>query len=409
MKVLIINTSESNGGAAKAANRLHKGLRKIGVESFMLVRYRQSDDPYVIAIADNPVFRIIEILRKKLDALPKIFYPSIKHIPWSLNWLPNPFLFYYIRKIKPDIINLHWINAGFVSIPQIGKICKLGIPVYWTLHDQWPLTGGCHYAGECIKYQEGGCNKCPLLKSSNSKDISFFNFQTKQKFFNNLNLICLCQWMKDCVDKSILLSQYPTHIIPNGFDNNILKPYDKVSARKQFNLPLNKKIILFGADNIAEERKGMKYLLNALELIDDNNIEIAFFGRGNFDNISKLKIHSIGYVQSQTDLAKLYSACDVFICPSLQDNLPNTVIEALLCKTPVVGFDAGGIPDMIQHKKNGYLAKYKDAKDLAQGIIWCLDNNKNGELSQFARKFAVDNFALELQANRYKEVFESGI
>ena len=406
MKVLIINTNESNGGAAKAANRLHKGLRKIGVESFMLVRYRQSDDPYVIAIADNPVFRIIEILRKKLDALPKIFYPSIKYITWSLNWVPNPFLFYYIRKVKPDIINLHWINGGFMSIPQIGKICKLGLPVYWTLHDQWPLTGGCHYAGDCIKYQEGGCNKCPLLKSSNSKDISFFNFQTKQKFFNNLNLICLCKWMKDCVDKSILLSQYPTHIIPNGFDTNILQPYDKIKARKQFNLPLNKKIILFGADNIAEERKGMKYLFDALELIDDNNIEIAFFGRGNFDNISKLKIHSIGYVQSQTDLAKLYSACDVFICPSLQDNLPNTVIEALLCKTPVVGFDAGGIPDMIKHKKNGYLAKYKDAKDLAQGIIWCIENNQNGELSQFARKFAVDNFSLELQAKRYKELFE---
>jgi len=407
MRVLIINTNESSGGAAKAANRLHKGLRKIGVQSFMLVRYKQSYDPYVIAIGNNIIFKIIELIRKKLDALPKLLCPRRDIVTFSLNWVPNPFLFYYIHKLKPDIINLHWINGGFISIPQIGKICSLGIPVYWTLHDQWPLTGGCHYADSCIKYQQGGCNQCPILQSPISKDISYFNFKTKQKYFNNLNIICLCQWMKNCVDKSILLSTYPTHIIPNGFDTNILKPCAKIGARKKFNLPLNKKIILFGADNIADERKGMQYLLEALKFIKDDTIEIAFFGRGDFDNISNLKIHSIGYISSEKDMAQLYSACDVFICPSLQDNLPNTIIESLLCSTPVVGFDAGGVPDMIKHQKNGYLAKYKDSQDLANGIIWCLDNNKNGELSKFARDFAVKNFALELQAQRYKEVFEN--
>ena len=403
MKVLIINTSESNGGAAKAANRLHKGLRKIGVESFMLVRYRQSDDPYVIAIADNPVFRIIEIFRKKLDALPKIFYPSIKHIPWSINWVPNPFLFYYIRKIKPDIINLHWINGGFMSIPQIGKICKLGLPVYWTLHDQWPLTGMYHYVGESNKINYKVFKN---FRSYLRKKISRLVFKRKLNSYKDIKFIATTNWMKHIADKR-MLNKNKTHLIPLGIDTEDFKPVAKNTALELFDLPTNKKIILFGAVDLSDPKKGMYYLITALNLLKDNkNIILVTFGSANFNLLSDIPIYNIGHISDLEKMRSLYNCCDVFVSPSLKEAFGQTFLEALLCGKPIVGFDKGGQVDLIQHKKNGYLAKYKDAKDLARGIIWCIENNQDGELSQFARKFAVDNFALELQAQRYKELFE---
>jgi len=407
MRVLIINTNESSGGAAKAANRLHKGLRKIGVESFMLVRYKQSDDPYVIAIANNKFWRFFENCRMYLNAFPKLLYPKRVKGPFSLNWVANPFLFYYIHKLKPDIINLHWINGGFISIPQIGKICSLGIPVYWTLHDQWPLTGGCHYADSCIKYKTLGCGSCPQLKSKFSKDISYLTQYNKQLSYKNINFIATTNWMYDLAMDSELANKNVT-LIPLGLEMETFKELNQDKCRKKFQLPLNKKIILFGADNIDDERKGIKYLLQALELIRDNkNIILATFGSKEQKVDTNIPIFNIGYVNGIDKMAELYNCCDVFVGPSLEEAFGQTFLEAMACGKPVIGFDKGGQVDLIQHQKNGYLAKYKDSQDLANGILWCLKNNNNGKLSKFARDFAVKNFTLELQAQRYKEVFEN--
>jgi glycosyltransferase involved in cell wall biosynthesis len=406
MRVLIINTNESSGGAAKAANRLHKGLRKIGVESFMLVRYKQSDDPYVIAIANNRFWRFFESCRMYLNALPKLLYLKRDKVTFSLNWVPNPWLFYYIHKLKPDIINLHWVNAGFISIPQIGKICNLGMPVYWTLHDQWPLTGGCHYAGSCIKYKTLGCGACPQLKSQFSKDITYLTQYNKKLSYKNINFIATTKWMYDLAMDSELANKN-VNLIPLGLEMETFKELNQDKCRKKFQLPLNKKIILFGADNIDDERKGIKYLLQALELIRDNkNIILATFGSKEQKIDTNIPIFNIGYLNGIDKMAELYNCCDVFVGPSLEEAFGQTFLEAMACGKLVIGFDKGGQVDLIRHQKNGYLAKYKDSQDLANGILWCLKNNKNGELSKFAREFAVKNFALELQAQRYKDLFQ---
>ncbi len=407
MKILIINTNESSGGAAKASNRLHKGLRSIGVQSFMFVQRKQSNDKYVIGAKPNTFFKYIHYFKAILDSLPKIIYKKRNRVTWSINWLYNPFLFYYIKKIKPDVINLHWVNNGFISIKQINKLAKLDIPIVWTLHDMWPFTGGCHYSGDCDKYINY-CNSCPQLKSNKKNDLSNYIFRNKKKYYPNLNIICLCEWMKNCVEKSNLLSNSKIEIIPNGFNLDTFKPRDINESRKLFSLPLDKKIILFGAVDSNDKRKGLLFLEEALKRIDNKNYVVAIFGNIKDKINLKIDTYYLGKINGEKMMSLLYNSADVFVCPSLEDNLPNTVIESLSSGTPVVGFNIGGIPDMISHKENGYLAKYKDAKDLANGIKWCIeDEDRNKELSLNARKKSEKEYSLEIQANRYKKLFES--
>lgn len=406
MKVLIINTNESSGGAAKAANRLHKGLRSIGVESFMLVQRTEKNNEYIIGAKANLFFKGVNFLRSRLDSLPKKIYKDRENVTWSINWLHNPLLFYHIKKIKPDIINLHWVNSGFISIKQINKLKKLNIPLVWTLHDMWPFTGGCHYSGDCNKYVSN-CKSCPQLGSKKNNDLSNYIFNTKKKYYPHFNIVCLCEWMKNCVKSSHLLSNSKINIIPNGFDLNIFKPRDINKTREIFSLPKNKKIILFGAVDSNDKRKGLFFLEKALNKINNKNYAAAIFG-GCKEKINlKIDTHYLGKINKEKRLSLLYNSADVFVCPSLEDNLPNTVIESLSSGTPVVGFKVGGIPDMIKHKNNGYLANYKDSNDLAKGINWCIENEeRNKDLSVNARKKAEREYSLEIQANRYKKLFK---
>jgi glycosyltransferase involved in cell wall biosynthesis len=395
MKVLIINTNESSGGAAKAANRLYKGLRNLGIEAFMLVQKKESDDEFVIGAKNNIFYKIIDSLRSKLDKLPKLLYRNRKKVPWNVNWLPNPLLFYYIKKVNPDVINLHWINNGFISIKQIGKLKKLNIPIVWTLHDMWPFTGGCHYVGECEKYKKH-CGTCPQLKSSKKKDLSYKIFNKKKNFFG-INIVCLNRWMKKCVEESRLFSNSKVDIIPNGFDLDILKPRNRESGRKKFNLPMDRKIILFGAVSVDDKRKGFFYLEKVLKKMNNQNYAVAIFGKFEKKINFKIDTYYLGNIKSEKDISLLYSSVDVFVCSSLEDNLPNTLIESMSSGTPVVAFEIGGIPDIIDHKKNGYLANPFDVEDLKKGIEWCIEDKKrNAQFGKNAREKALKNFSEEV-------------
>ncbi len=402
MKILIINTNENSGGAAKAANRLHKGLRNSGVESYMFVQKKQTNDKYVIGAMPNLFSKGINFLRSILDGLPKKMYRNREKVPWSVGWLPNPLLFYYIKKIKPDVINLHWINGGFVSIKQIGKLSKLNIPIVWTLHDMWPFAGGFHYSQRHLNYEE----------SFLSKKV----WETKKKHWKNLDLTILTpsKWLAEQAKKSELFKDRDIKVIPNGLDINVFKPTDKEWAKKELGLSIEKKYILFGAINaVSDKRKGFEYLQEALKIFKEkyksDNIEVLIFGATQSKDGQGLEPNTnyLSNINNDVTLAMVYSAADVMIIPSIQDNLPNVVIESLACGIPCIAFNIGGMSDMIDHKKNGYLAEPFNTNDLASGIHWCLeDSERNKELSINTREKAIKEYSLEVQSRRYKKVFE---
>jgi glycosyltransferase involved in cell wall biosynthesis len=317
-----------------------------------------------------------------------------------------------IAQINPDVINLHWVSDGFVPIHAIQQFKK---PIVWSLHDQWPLTGGCHYDQECGRYQRR-CGDCPLLGSKSRYDISYLTLLAKRLFWRNadITIVALSNWLAECARKSSLFYDRRIEIIPNGVDLSRFKPISKDIARNILDLPPQKKLILFGAMNSAKDRrKGFHLLQPALQQLavqgTERNAEAVIFGARQPDHVPDvgMHIHYTGQLHDEVSLALLYAAADVFVAPSLQDNLPNTVMEALACGTPCVGFNIGGIPDMIEHQQNGYLAQPFETDDLARGIAWVLeDEERHRRLSQRAREKVVQEFSIERQARAYLKLYE---
>jgi glycosyltransferase involved in cell wall biosynthesis len=286
-----------------------------------------------------------------------------------------------------DYIYIHWALNGFLNINSYKQIAKLGKPVIIILHDMWSITGGCHYSFECEKYLSG-CYECPMFIKAKENDFSKKGFSTKLKFyskFDNLFFVSPSKWLYDCAKKALLTQNKPIFYIPNALDNTIFKPSNKSLAKQILNIEPEETVIAFGATSVNNSRKGWIYLQKALEILHSENqlknISVLVFGSGNNKKVAEaipFKTKFMGYLMDEYSTALVYNAADVFIVPSVADNQPTTVQESLSSGTPVVGFEVGGIPDMIKHKENGYLAKYKDAADLAEGIKYCLQNNVKG-------------------------------
>ncbi len=411
MKILHINTNDVSGGAAKAANRLHNGLRKARVDSWMLVQRKQSDGKFIIGAKNNLFYRGINYLRGKIDYLPfRIWYPNREKTPLSLNWLPNPFLIRKIKKIDPDIIHLHWINGGFVSIRDLKKIAKLGKPIVWTLHDSWCFTGGCHIPYECEKYKYK-CKKCPKLNSESKLDLIERNFERKSQIFKEVDFYVTCpsDWLADCAKKSLLLKNKDVQVIPNPIDLNIFKPYPKKKAREKNNLPQDKKLILFGAMNATKDKnKGFEYLCEALKEIDLKSKEVVVFGnKEELDLGIETRINYLGNINSEKKLAELYSACDVMVVPSLQEAFGQTASESLGCGAPVACFDSSGLRGIVDHKNNGYLSEHKNAKDLARGIEWVLERGWDERIQKNAREKVETNFGEDIVVKKYMQFYQN--
>lgn len=413
MIILHLNKSDIQGGAARAAYRLHAGLRKIGVDSKMLVDNKVSDDPSVHGLVGK-INKIWGRARPFINEIPLKFY----------EWEGTPFYTGCIgRNIAKDgllkqseVINLHWVAAGFLSIRNISRLAKLGKPIVWTLHDMWAFTGGCHYSGECERYVNS-CGSCPQLNVDKDGEITRGIWTRKERVYKRLNLTIVTpsKWLAECAKRSSLLSDARIEVIPYGLNTSIFKFINKSTARSILNLPKNKKIILFGAmSSTRDKRKGFSFLykaINHLSAITDNpkDYYLLVFGASHSENNETFpfEINYAGKFLDDVSLALLYSSADVFVAPSLEDNLPNTVIESLACGTPVVAYNVGGMPDMIDHKRNGYLAKYKDVEDLSQGIKWILDEeNRRKKLAEAACDKAEREYPLEVQAGRYVDLYE---
>jgi glycosyltransferase involved in cell wall biosynthesis len=410
MKSLLVSSFDIEGGAARAAYRLHQGLQSIGLHSQMLVQEKSSNDNSVIA----PTTRLAEgISRMKLtfDALPLKLYRQRDSTTFSIQWFPDGIIS-KISQLEPDIINLHWTNEAFVQVETIAKLNK---PVVWSLHDMWAFTGGCHYSQVCDRYIKS-CGACPQLHSSKNWDLSRWIWQRKAKALRNPNLtiVAFSSWLAKCASSSSLFKDLRVELIPNGIDTTKYRAIERQVARELLQLPQDKHLVLFGSlKATSDKRKGFHLLQPALQDLSKSGwhdeLELLILGASQPENPPDFgfKVHYLGTLSDDLALALVYSAADVFVLPSTQENLANTVMEALACGIPCVAFNIGGMPDMIEHQKNGYLAQPYKIEDLAQGIAWVLENGeRHQKLSHRSREKVEQEFTLELQAYRYLSLFK---
>ena len=411
MKILLLNTYDIQGGAARAAYRLHQGLQSINANSQMLVQIKHSDARTVIGSpATSGIGKVMTGSRLTLGQLPLKFYSNRQPTSYHIQWFPDN-ITSKVAQLQPDVINLHWVCAGFMQVETISKLNK---PLVWTLHDMWAFTGGCTYNGKCDRYIVS-CGTCPQLGSSKAWDLSRWVWQRKVKAWQNLNLTIVTPslWLANCASSSSLFKNLRVEVIPYGLNTEIYRPINRQVAREMLRLPQDKQLILFGSLRAtSEKRKGFNLLQQAMQDLSQsgcqNDVELVVFGASEPENSPEFgfKAHYLGTLNDDLSLGLAYAAADVFVAPSVQDNLPNTVMEAIACGTPCVAFKVGGMPDLIEHQKNGYLAQPYQIEDLAQGIAWVLNNQeRHQKLSHRAREKAEQEFTLKIQASRYLSLF----
>ncbi len=406
MNPLIISTSDIDGGAARAAYRLHEGLLADGVNSRMLVRAKFSVDRAVTAYKPT-----IAQLGSSLDQLPLRLYPKRNKNMYSLQWFPDA-IATKVAQMAPDIINLNWFCSGYLQIETMAKFKQ---PLVWTLHDMWAFTGGCHYSEDCDRYTNS-CGACPQLKSDRDWDLSRWVWRRKMKAWQNLDLtiVTASNWLAECAKSSSLFKNLRVEVIPYSLDLKNYKPIERSVARNLLNLPQDKQLILFGASSGAmnDLRKGFHLLYPALQNLSksgwQDRVELVVFGAAPPDNPIDLgfNVHYLGRLHDDITLALGYSAADVNIVPSMQEAYGQTASESIACGTPVVAFDVTGLKDIITHQQDGYLAKPFAVDDLARGIAWVLeDRDRHQKLSDRARAKAEREFASKVQASRYESLF----
>jgi len=418
MKIVHLNTYDGNGGAGRACLRLSRALNQNeGITSEIWVSYKFGKKPLINDLSRK------DSIKKGLSAfgilleryISSAFTKKLKipfSVPvWGKDISKHPAL------LEADIVHLHWVNHAFLKPRDLAQLRKLNKPIVWTFHDSNAFTGGCHVRYSCDHF-ERECGNCPLLKISNENDLSHRIWKSKEKAYSQLSfaIVAPSTWMEASVRRSKLLRNRRIEVIPNTVETDVFRPYVKSHAKEQLNLSKDKFILLSGfMPSRKDLHKGTPYLLEALQilidknLVDKDNIELIIFGNRDAKNVPDfpLKTTFLGTISDDDKLAICYSAADVFLTPSLEDNLPNTVMESLACGTPVVAFTTGGIPDMVRHKHNGYLAKYKSSEDFAEGVSWVYNHKERDSLNANSRNTVEERFSERVIANRHIDLYQS--
>lgn len=407
---LHIANDDLKSGAGRAAHRIHRGMIDAGAASRMLVRFRHSDDTTVVR-CPLPGRLIDQVLAMAEQRLPQMYRRRQLDLQWGTGLLPSV-VGHHVRGLRPDLVHLHWVSAGLISS---GGLHALGRPVVWTLHDMWPLTGGCHYDQSCGRFIQG-CGQCPQLGSRRQQDLSRLGYLGKARGYARtpLTVVALSSWMAGLARSSPLLAGARVVQIPNGLDLSVYRPLPRQAAREILDLPQDRPLILFGAmRSTSDRRKGYHLLLEALRTLraqlpaDVQPLLVTFGAPASGEEvIGGFAVRSLGQLNEDLSLALLYSAADLFVAPSVQDNLPNTVLEAAACGLPCVAFRLGGLPDLIQHRVTGYLADPLSTADLATGMAWLLaEPELRQQIGAAARRHVQDTFELGLVVRRYQELY----
>ena len=420
IKILHIAYSDIGGGAARAAYRIHRTLvenQSLSIHSKMRVLNKLTQDLTVNGSRLSKESSIWRFIRPSLLIRYYKGFTLGKRTAFSVAW-PKTGLGEEINDTKTDIVHLHWLGNDTLSIEEIGKIKH---PMVWRLPDMWAFCGAEHYVTPPPyvdeRFAEGytSYNRPPM---ENGKDLNLIVWERKMKSWTKpIHIVCPTNWLADCVKRSALMKDWPDTVIPTAMDLNKWKPYDKNIARTILNLPQDIPLVLFGAmGGTADPRKGADLLLEALQKLKKqtaqsqiSEIQLLVFGQNEPDEPLNLgfSIRYFGHLYDDLSLALLYSAADVMIVSSRQDNLPGTALESLACATPVVAFNIGGLPDIVQHQENGWLSHPFDTDDMANGIQWILeDKERHKKLSKNAREHVIKNYDPKIIALKYKQVYE---
>ncbi len=416
MKIAVFSSFVIEGGAPIAAYRLHKGLRESGQDSHFVVKVKSVVDPQV-----HPV--VVPNLKKRREE--KAFFLLEKQVNKFMRTelsntyfsVPYPTLVLTGAELlaSADVFNLHWISK-FLSVESIAGLLNMGKPVVWTLHDQSPFTGGCHYSAGCEKFQEN-CRDCPQLKNDDFQ-FPFRVLKKKSRLWKqNLTIVAPSRWLADSAQKSRVFRDFRIEVIPNSLETQAFTPTPKKQAKQELGLNPDAFSLLLGAYTGFEKRKGYPEMLEALRFcLKDKRfnkmnqaglIEILAFGPPQ-DDLDKffMDIRSFGYITDHTRLAKVYSAADGFLLPSREDNLPNTMLEAMACATPVLSFEIGGMPDMIEHGKTGFMAAAFDSQKFGAQILKLAFETDREGMGRACRSLIEKEFKLQDQAQKYLALFE---
>lgn len=405
MKILHICASNQGGGASRAVTRIHNSLKSVGCDSIIWVNVKKGDE-YDVITRPKAIYKLISVVKifasKALVSFLKTSN-SILHSPqiFSSSWIK------LINESNADLIHLHWFQHEMLSVSDISKIKK---PIVWTLHDMWPFCGAEHISYD-NRWKEGyKKNNRPIDESG--FDLNRWVWKRKKKYWKNpIQLIATSKWMEETVSESCLMNDWPVETIPNPLDLNIWKPMDQIQARDGFNLPKNVPLILFGAiAGTSEFHKGYDLLESAIKLISSSSelkkAHLVVFGQSKPLTVSKLKIPVIylGHLNDDLSLRAAYSSCNLFVVPSRIESFAQTASEAQACGVPVVAFNVTGLKTTVLHKITGYLAKPFEINDLANGIIWTL-NQGNNILQKKARDSALKRFSYSEIGERHMTLY----
>lgn len=416
MKVVLLNTADHGGGAAIAALRLTEALQTVEVEAHLLVRTKHSSAPYVHSLSDGGLarwryktaFLAERALLYCLNGFDRahLFHASLANTGCSLVHHP------LVR--EADVLHIHWINQGFLSLRQLEELARLGKPIVWTMHDMWSFSAVLHHTGELTDGK--GIERCAERGVSLPYGLLEKQMKRKARLFQSGRFVMVgcSEWIAEACRRSPLARYFSVKSIPNPIDTEHFAPGDKTEARARWGFSSEERIILFGAVNAADERKGTHELIEALHFFARKYasmhapIRVVIFGKKSdfFEQRIPFSITEVGFVRDEERMIDLYRAADLYVTPSLEENLPNTIMEAMSVGLPVVGFAIGGIPEMIEHERTGYVADYRSAESLAKGIDFVLRANPN-DLSAAARAKSVACYAQREVARRYRSLYQS--
>ncbi len=421
MRILHFSTEDITGGAAKAAYRLHTALREAGHQSRMIVLHKKSDDESVVQAP------LVELgsWKSRFERLQTLF-PGLRRSQPVANYTFNfdaksqinlqPLL--ATQTESPEIICLHWIN-GFLDVKAIRQLYETyRCPIVWVMADQEPLTGGCHYSFGCEGFKQE-CGNCPQLTPSHSRDHSHVVWQRKKDLLADLPIcfVAPTSWGRERLQESSLFHHHRCDLIPYPIDPQIFRPFDRSIARDLLHLPQDRKVIFFGATYLEDRRKGMSQLLDSIRLVANQasspKLKDAVYlliaglnGKQLADNLP-FEGKYVGHLHDELTLALAYQAADIFVCPSLEDAGPMMIPEAMMCGTPVVAFNTGGAPDLIESGITGYLAHLADTHDFALGILSLLETDNGQPVCDAAFLRARERHLPSSIAQKYVELYQS--
>lgn len=410
MNVLIISTAENSGGGAIAARRLLIALEEKGINVKMIVRDKQTNHPSVIALKKGKwdmwrfVWERFVIWSNNLFSRKNLFKVSIANTGYDIT---NTKEFQ-----DANIIHLHWVNQGMLSLDCLRKIILSGKRIVWTMHDMWQCTAICHHAYSCERFKSE-CQECPFLRFPSKSDLAHKVFKKKKDLFENsgINIVTVSKWLEKQAKASTLLHNCPTQVIPNTLSLSDFVILDKAECRKAFGIPQEKNVIIFGAVRIDDPIKGFPMLIQAIQHLIDNGgytaqqLHLITFGIFKDEKpVLPIAHTDMGWIGSNAILPQLYSAADVAVSASHYETFGQTLIEALACGCIPVSFGNSGQTDIIEHKQNGYLADYLATDSLAHGIDWALTDGKNIDKEKL-REEVINKYSGNVVAEEYIKLY----